>query len=88
MASSFIATGNEVPYLNSSILAAVAIGIGSLIGAILTHNIYCLMIVQCIVQLCYANWKWPMVVLKDLKINILDVFRYGMCELKTLCRVK
>lgn len=88
VASSFIATGNEVPYLNSSILAAVAIGIGSLIGAILTHNIYCLMIVQCIVQLCYANWKWPMVVLKDLKINILDVFRYGMCELKTLCRVK
>lgn len=84
VAASFISTGNEVPYVIPSIAAAVAIGLGSLIGAVLTHNIYCIMTVQCVVQLCYANWKWPLVVLKDLKINILQLIKYGVRELKSM----
>jgi len=62
-----ITTGNRVPFVWPSLLSgmgvvalsvAVAQGGGGLLGIILS---------QCLVQVLYNNWKWPLVLWKELR---------------------
>lgn len=79
--ASYITFSNEVPYVKSSIVSAFFILVGQLFVAIFTDwGIYALMAVQAVVQLCYNNWHWPMIVLKELHMNLWDMIHLGINE--------
>ena len=80
--ASYITFSNEVPYVKSSIVSAFFILVGQLFVAIFTDwGIYALMAVQAVVQLCYNNWHWPMIVLKELHMNLWEMIYLGISEL-------
>ena len=80
--ASYITFSNEVPYVKSSIVSAFFILVGQLFVAIFTDwGIYALMAVQVVVQLCYNNWHWPMIVLKELHMNLWEMIYLGISEL-------
>ena len=68
--AAFISTGNKVPFLESSLIAAFAIvGFSLLVLKYTSSGILGLVLVQGIVQIVYANWKWPYEVMKELKLS-------------------
>ncbi|WP_233983180.1 O-unit flippase-like protein [Pectobacterium versatile] len=67
LAATFITTKNTVPFLKSAILSGFFILLGIFIMIDFTaNNILVLIVVPGVVQLCYNNWKWPLLVFKDL----------------------
>lgn len=81
--ATYISLSNEIPYMKSSIISGVFIIILSLLSARFTNmGIYGLMLVQFIVQLVYNNWKWPYVVMKEFRTNILEILCTGLVEIK------
>jgi len=76
--ATFIAFSNNVPYVGAALVSGATITVFSLlIAKYTTLGIYGLMIVQCLVQLCYNNWKWPYVVMKEFKTNPWKMFKIG-----------
>lgn len=76
-----IEMSNTVPYVSASIISAVAIVIGELLVVRYTAwGIYGLMIVQCVVQLCYNNWKWPSVICKEYDLSPISILKIGIME--------
>ena len=78
-AATFITTRNRVPFVNSSILSGIAMVLISLFLINFTDlGLWSLLISQAIVQLMYNNWKWPLEVNKELKINFFDLWEIGI----------
>jgi O-antigen/teichoic acid export membrane protein len=66
-----IATNNTIPYARSAFIAGLCIIIGNYVALRFFHlGIVGLILVQGIVQLCYANWKWPLAACRELNITI------------------
>ncbi|NZA40236.1 O-unit flippase-like protein [Eubacterium callanderi] len=78
----YISFSNKIPYVKASIVSAAFILIGQLLIATQTNfGIYALIILQATIELCYNNWKWPSVVLKELEISYLKIIKIGSLEL-------
>lgn len=78
-ASGFIITSNSIPFVKAAIFSGIGIVILSLILIKLTKNgVWSLLISQCIIQLCYNNWKWPLEVNKELNINFIKIYKIGI----------
>lgn len=85
--ATLIVTNNSVPFVTSALVAGFFIGLGDYISLKYTgYGILGLVAVQGLVQLAYANWKWPLFIFKEFKINIIDFFILGFNE--TLIRIK
>ncbi|HYH04965.1 MAG TPA: O-unit flippase-like protein [Bacillota bacterium] len=68
--ASFITTGNNVPFVKASLISGGLIVMFSILLIKYTSlGIWSLLLSQSIVQLLYNNWKWPYIVLKELKMN-------------------
>lgn len=79
--STFIVTNNNVPFVTSSLVAGFFIAIGNYISLSYTHyGILGLISVRGIVQLSYANWKWPKLVLVEFNKNIFSFLTLGIRE--------
>ncbi|GEM68195.1 hypothetical protein SMI01S_18010 [Sphingobacterium mizutaii NBRC 14946 = DSM 11724] len=82
-----IVTKNEVPFLKSSLIAGVFVALGDfLVLNYLSIGVLGLILVQGIVQLAYANWKWPLLVCQEFSTNYLQILRLGYRE--TILKVK
>ena len=82
--ATLILTENKIPFVNSTIILGLAIVIGNFISIHFTNlGVLGLIIVQGIVQLSYANWKWPKVILKYFNINYPQFLLIGIYELKS-----
>jgi O-antigen/teichoic acid export membrane protein len=73
VAGNIILTKNEVPFFKASLLS----GLGTIILLLLLFTFFDLGMVSMIIapaiaQGIYQNWKWPMVVKKDLDIQVQD----------------
>lgn len=80
--SKIIVTKNNIPFVKSALIAGLFIGALSFLSLKYTSaEILGLVIVQGIVQLAYANWKWPIEALKDFKISYISFVRLGFREL-------
>ena len=78
-AATFITTRNRVPFVSSSILSGVAMVLISLFLINFTDlGLWSLLISQAVIQLLYNNWKWPLEVNKELKINFWGLWRIGI----------
>lgn len=79
--ATFIVTENKIPFMESSLLAGLAIAIGSFLSLKYTMlGVLGLVIVQCACQIVYANWKWPYVVCRDFNISFLTFVKIGLDE--------
>jgi O-antigen/teichoic acid export membrane protein len=77
--ATLIVTNNSVPFVTSALVAGFFIGLGDYISLKYTgYGILGLVAVQGIVQISYANWKWPYVVLNEFKINLISFLKLGM----------
>ncbi len=87
MFAGIIEMSNTVPYVKASLISAVCIVVFDLISAkFTTFGIYGLMMVQCVVQLCYSNWKWPMVIMKQYHLSPFRMIRIGAKEGMSMLR--
>lgn len=79
--ATMIVMKNRVPFVESSLIAGVAIALGDfLVLACTSLGIIGLVLVQGFVQVVYANWKWPYEVCKEFNINILSFIFMGIKE--------
>lgn len=85
--ATFIITDNRIPFVESSIIAGIAITVGSFLSLQYSVlGILGLILVQGICQLVYANWKWPYVVCQDFNISYFSFVSIGLRE--TLIKLK
>lgn len=85
--ATFIITKNNIPFVESALIAGGFIAIGSFLSLEYTSlGILGLILVQGITQLAYSNWKWPYVVCKEFKISFFSFIVIGFYE--TLSRFK
>lgn len=79
--ATMIVIGNKVPFVGVSIITAILIVVGSFLSLSLTHlGVLGLVLVQGIVQLSYSNWKWPLVIFREFKINFITFIRLAFSE--------
>jgi len=79
--ATLIVSNNEVPFFKSSIIAGFFVLIGDyLVLNYTAYGIMGLIAVQGIVQLCYANWKWPTVICREFGINFIHFLGMGFTE--------
>jgi len=75
MAEWVLSTKNEIPFFKASLFTG---GLMLIILIILlkytTLGIWCLILAPGVAQNCYQNWKWPLVVIKELKITISEIY--------------
>lgn len=64
----FITTENKVPFVWPAVLSGIATAVASTGLAYAGFGILVVVASQSIVQLAYNNWKWPLVVLQDLRL--------------------
>jgi O-antigen/teichoic acid export membrane protein len=78
ISSTFITTQNEVPFVKASLFSGFGILISSfLILKYTNFGILGILITQFVIQLSYNNWKWPLIVLNDLKTNYFELLKLG-----------
>lgn len=81
MAHTLISTANTVPYVKASIITGIIICV--LDCAVLhfsTLGVFGLVLVQCLCQLSYNNWRWPKWVCDDLQLSYIRLLRIGFIE--------
>jgi hypothetical protein len=79
--STLIVIKNEIPFVKPSLIAGGAIILGDYFSLTYTGmGIFGLVLLQGLVQITYANWKWPYVVCKDFGVNFLTFIAIGMQE--------
>lgn len=73
LANSFIASGNEIPYVKSVLLTGVFSQVLLLIFIKLTEaSTWAMILAPGIAATTYLNWKWPVVVHKHLNLTLAD----------------
>lgn len=71
---------NEIVYLKAYIISSLGIVLGSWILAIRGKNIYMLMAVHFVVQICFNNWYWPYKAMKLMNTNPVKTMIEGAKE--------
>jgi O-antigen/teichoic acid export membrane protein len=80
--ATFIVIKNNVPFVKASLLAGFFIVLGTYIVLNYLHlGLIGLIIVPGVVQIAYANWKWPVVVCREMKISFWSFFKISFCEM-------
>ena len=75
IAGHILLTKNEVPFFKASILSGLGVIILLFVFLEFTNlGLFSLILAPGIAQAVYQNWKWPMEVIKDLKITKDDFF--------------
>jgi O-antigen/teichoic acid export membrane protein len=74
IAGGILLSKNEVPFFKASILSGSASIFVLLIFLNFTNiGVWAMILAPGIAQASYQNWKWPMVVFKDLEIKWIDI---------------
>lgn len=77
-----LTTKNEIPYLNASLVSGFSIAILTpLFMGVFHWGVYGIILSTGIVQLLYHNWKWPVVVAKELGISYFQIYKLGFSSI-------
>ena len=75
-AGNILVTKNEVPFFKPSIISGLITAILIYVFLRFTDiGLFSLFLAPGIVDIAYQSWKWPLEVIKDLKISLRDVFQ-------------
>lgn len=70
VAAGVIVTGNKVPFVKAALISGILICIFSLLSVKFTNlGLWGLLVAQFVVQLGFNNWKWPMVVYREIYLK-------------------
>ena len=76
--ATFIMTGNQVPFVGPALLSGIGVAVLTFVLVKTTRlGIWGVGLAQFLVQLVYNNWKWPHVVLKEMKMTLPGLVREG-----------
>lgn len=82
-----ITTKNRIPYLYASLFSGFSIALlSSLFMGVFHWGVYGIIAATGIIQLLYHNWKWPLVVVKDLNTSYIQIYRIGFNSLLQKCK--
>lgn len=82
-----LTTKNRIPYLYASLFSGFSIALLSpLFMGVFHWGIYGIILATGMVQLVYHNWKWPLVVSRDLGVSYLQIYKIGYNSLLQKCR--
>ena len=71
VAGGFLLTKNEVPYFKAAIISGIATVIMLFILIKIAHlEVWGMILAPGIVQFAYQNWKWPVVLIKELNVKV------------------
>lgn len=71
VAGGFLLTKNEVPYFKAAIISGIATVIMLFILIKVAHlEVWGMILAPGIVQFAYQNWKWPVVLIKELNVKV------------------
>ena len=76
LAATYITTNNHIPFVGASLISGFCIILFSLLGADI-FGVIGLVLSQGTVQLAYNNWKWPLLVMRDLNTTWKDLLLNG-----------
>jgi O-antigen/teichoic acid export membrane protein len=80
--ASYISTSNRIPYWKGYLISSIG---GVILALILITQtplgIWGLILAHFFVQLLYNNWKWPVFVLKEENVNIINFLKLGFSQL-------
>jgi len=80
--SSLFVIGNTVPFMWISLITGGLIALGCYLSLTFTGwGILGLVLVQGVVQIAYNNWKWPLVICKEYKMNYFVFLYLSFCEI-------
>lgn len=80
--TSYISNENRIPYMLPFIISSVITLILEFILFEITNmHQWVLLVAPIIVQLCYNNWKWPAIVLRDFGLSVIDFYKMGALEI-------
>ncbi|TGD57136.1 O-unit flippase-like protein [Flavobacterium humi] len=75
-AGNILLTKNDVPFFVSSLVSGVFIIVGLFISLrYMQAGLIAILVVPLAVNLFYQGWKWPVEVMKDLKVDMLGLFK-------------
>ncbi|PZP32755.1 MAG: hypothetical protein DI594_11335 [Shewanella oneidensis] len=78
ISATYLTTTNQVPFLKAALVSGCAVSIFSFILVYWADlGVAGLIVGQGLVQLCFNNWYWPKVAMKDLNLNPVDIVAYG-----------
>ena len=81
MFATLIVTKNEVPFVKPAIVSGGIIILLTVLCLQYTHwDLIGVVAIQFLVQLAYNNWKWPVVVLKELNFSAKEFFDLALFE--------
>lgn len=81
MFATLIVTKNEVPFVKPAIVSGGIIILLTVLCLQYTHwDLIGVVAIQFLVQLAYNNWKWPVVVLKELNFSAKEFFDLALVE--------
>lgn len=76
--ASLIVSKNEVPFVSAALISGGVIAMLSFIVLQYSNwNLWGVVLVQGIVQLCYNNWKWPLWVFKEVNFSVKEYFYFS-----------
>lgn len=83
MNASFISNTNEIPYTKSFIITSVInMLLISFALKFTNFGLWCIPVIQFVVQSMYNNWKWPNYAMKIININFSDIFKCFIKQIK------
>ena len=86
LCASYIAGTNRIPYMRAYLFSGIAVVFFEVIlFMFIPCGIWCLVIVPIVIESMYNYWKWPRFILAEFNMKWIDVLRYGINELKSIC---
>ncbi len=77
IAGNILATKNEVPFFKASLISGAGIIVGLMLAfQFLDFGIFAMILLPLLVDFSYQAWKWPLEVVRDLKLNASDFLKY------------
>jgi O-antigen/teichoic acid export membrane protein len=85
--STIIVIGNNVPFVKAALISGFFIIAGIYIALSYLHfGLLGIIVVPGIVQLCYNNWRYPLVVCKELQVSFVKFIGLSFYESFQYCR--
>ena len=81
--ATYITLSNTVPFIKSGIISSLFILIITIFLLQYTElRLWALVLPRFFVSLAYDNWKWPLVVFRELDLSVIKILKSGLNSLK------
>lgn len=81
--SLYIGMGNKVPYMKGEFFSGIFTMAAAYLAVRCTNaGVAGILLAQCVVQVCYNDWKWPREVCRQLQMSLKDIWHLGISNMR------